>query len=308
MDIDVRRLDATGVDAADRIVRDAFGTFMSSDIFGDTGIVRTRFRAPNVQVLGAFDGVELIGSTVLTSWGSVAVLGPLSVWPKRWDSGVGSRLVAASLDVFAGWGATHHGLFTFANSARHHRLYERFGFWPRFLTVIMSRPVTGAEPAQGWRGSAMDRAGRPDLVAACAAVTDAVHPGLDVSGEIESVLEQHLGDVVLVGEPDAPSGFGICHVGPGSEAGTGIAYVKFAAVRPGRAAAGTFAALIDACAGYAAAAGAARLVLGVNLARHEAYRHLVRAGFQTDVPGLTMHRPNEAGYDRPDAFVVDDWR
>lgn len=308
MDIEVRRLDATGVDAADRIVRDAFGTFLGADIFGDTELLRTRFRSRHVEVLGAFDGVELIGSAVLTRWGSVAVLGPLSVLPKRWDAGVGSRLVAASLEVFAAWGATHHGLFTFANSARHHRLYERFGFWPRFLTAIMSRPVTGAEPAQGRLLSALERAARPDLIAACAAVTGAVYAGLDIGGEIESVLDHSLGDVVLVGEPAAPSGFAVCHVGAGTEAGTGIAYVKFAAVRPGPNAAESFAALVDACAGYAAAAGAARLVLGVNLARHDAYRHLVRAGFQTDVPGLTMHRPNDAGYDRPDAFVVDDWR
>lgn len=308
MDIDVRPLAATGVDAADRIVRDAFGIFLGSDIFGDTELLRTRFRSPGVQVLGAFDGVDLIGSTVLTHWGSVAVLGPLSVLPKRWDAGVGSRLVAASLEVFAGWGATHQGLFTFANSARHHRLYERFGFWPRFLTVIMSRPVTGAEPAHGWLLSTMEHVTRPDILAACAAVTGAVYAGLDVGGEVESVLDQSLGDVVLVGEPDAPSGFAVCHVGAGTEAGTGVAYVKFGAVRPGPNAAESFAALIDACAGYAAAAGAARLVIGVNLARHDAYRHLVRSGFQTDVPGLTMHRPNEPGYDRPDAYVVDDWR
>ncbi|MFC4950224.1 GNAT family N-acetyltransferase [Pseudonocardia sp. GCM10023141] len=308
MDIEVRGLVAAEVDAADRIVHDAFGTFLGADVFGDTALLRTRFGATNTQVIGAFDAGELIGSSVLTRWGSVAFLGPLSVSPKRWDSGIGRRLVTASLEVFDAWGVTHQGLFTFADSPRHHGLYQRFDFWPRFLTAIMSRPVTGGEPAPGWLLSAVEDANRPDLVEACAGVTDALYPGLDARGEIASVLDQALGDVVLVGAPDDPTGFAVCHHGTGTEAGTGIAYVKFAAVRPGRAAPECFAALLEACAGYAAAAGAARLVVGVNTARHGAYRHLIRAGFRSDMPGVTMHRANRPGYDHPDAYLLDDWR
>lgn len=308
MDIEVRPLDAADVDVADHILRDAFGTVLGSDALGDTELLRTRFHAPHVEALGAYDGRELVGSALLARWGSVAVLGPVSVLPKRWASGVGSRLVAASLEVFHGWGATHHGLFTFANSPRHHQLYQRFGFWPRFLIAIMSRPVTGGEAVRGWLLSEVDPAARPALLAACATASDAVHPGLDVSGEIESVLDQSLGDVVLVGEPEAPRGFAVCHLGAGTEAGTGIAYVKFAAVVPGRGAGESFAALIEACAGLAASAGAARLVCGVNTARQGAYRSLVRTGFRTDVLGVSMHRPPDGGYDRPDTYVVEDWR
>jgi hypothetical protein len=142
----------------------------------------------------------------------------------------------------------------------------------------------------------------------CAAVTDAIRPGLDLRGEIAAVLDQGLGDVVLVGEPDKPRGFAVCHIGAGTEAGSGIAYVKFAAVRPGPFAADAFAALVAACQGYAASAGAARLTLGVNTARHEVYRQLLAAGFRTDTLGVTMHRPNEPGYDREDVHLLDDWR
>ena len=39
------------------------------------------------------------------------------------------------------WGVRFAGLFTFAASAKHVALYEKYGFWPRFLTAIMSRPV-----------------------------------------------------------------------------------------------------------------------------------------------------------------------
>jgi hypothetical protein len=129
-----------------------------------------------------------------------------------------------------------------------------------------------------------------------------------VSGEIASVLDQGLGDVVLIGEPDAPRGFAVCHAGAGTEAGSGVAYAKFAAVRPGPGAAQAFDSLVAACQGFAADAGAVRLSLGVNTARHEAYRQLLAAGFRTDTPGVTMHRPNEPGYDREDVRLLDDWR
>lgn len=306
MDIEVRPLVDADLDLADHVFRDAFGTFLGVDMFGDTDLIRTRFRASHVAALGAFDGGELVGSTLATRWGSVAYLGPLSVTPKLWDAGVGARLVEVTVDVFSGWGTTHQGLFTFANSPKHHRLYQKFGFWPRFLTAVMSRPVTGSEPGLGWLLSAAED--RRELTDACAEVTEAILPGLDVGGEIDAVLDQGLGDVVLVGEPSAPSAFAVCHAGAGTEAGTGIAYVKFAAVRPGHGADARFAALLTACQGYAAASGAARLVLGVNTARHAAYRHLVGTGFRTDMPAVTMHRPNEPGYDREDVYLLDDWR
>jgi GNAT superfamily N-acetyltransferase len=308
VDIEVRPLDAAGVDAADGVFRDAFATVLGAGVHRDTELLGTRFRARHTTVLAAFVDGAVAGSTIVTRWGSVAYFGPLSVTPKLWGHGIGTRLVAAAVDVLDGWGAGHQGLFTFAQSPQHHGFYQRFGFWPRFLTAIMSRPLTGSEPELGWRLSAVDPADRPALVAGCAAVTDAIHPGLDVRGEIAAVLDHGLGDVVLIGEPDAPRGFAVCHAGPGTEAGSGVAYAKFAAVRPGAGAAQAFDSLLAACQGYAADAGAVRLTLGVNTARHEAYRQLLAAGFRTDTPGITMHRPNEPGYDREDVRLLDDWR
>jgi predicted N-acetyltransferase YhbS len=308
VDIEVRPLGAAEVNAADDAFRDAFSTVLGPGVHRDTELVRTRFRARHTATLGAFVDGEVAGSTIVTRWGSVAYFGPLSVTPKRWGQGIGTRLVAAAVDLLDGWGAGHQGLFTYAQSPQHHGFYQRFGFWPRFLTAIMSRPLTGSEPALGWRLSAVAPADRPALVAGCAAVTEAIHPGLDVRGEIAAVLDQGLGDVVLIGEPDAPRGFAVCHAGPGTEAGSGVAYVKFAAVRPGPGAAQAFDSLVAACQGFAADVGAVRLTLGVNTARHEAYRQLLAAGFRTESPGVTMHRPNEPGYDREDVRLLDDWR
>ncbi|WP_433507528.1 GNAT family N-acetyltransferase [Pseudonocardia halophobica] len=301
---EIRPLREPDLDAADRIQRRAFAALVGADDQRDAELVRTRWAAPNSAALGAFAGTRLVGSAFATRWGSVGFAGPLSVEPEWWDRGIGSQLFAAADGVLREWGVVRRGLFTFAHSPRHHRLYQRFGYWPRFLTALMSRPVPAAPPAVEWApGSARDR---EELTAAAGRLTGTVYPGLDLAGEIASVLDQKIGEVVLTGPAAAPTGVAVVHDGAGSEAGSGVAYVKVGLVRPGAEA--DFAALVDACLAHAAVLGAERLVVGVNTARHRAYRHLVGRGFVTDVPGVTMHAPNDAGYDRDDVFVIDDWR
>ena len=56
------------------------------------------------------------------------------------------------------------------------------------------------------------------------------------------------------------------------------------------------------------ARGLGRLEAGVNTARREAYQRMLARGFRTVVQGVAMHRPDEAGYNRPDVFLMDDWR
>jgi len=46
----------------------------------------------------------------------------------------------------------------------------------------------------------------------------------------------------------------------------------------------------------------------MNLARVEAYETLAARGFRTEIQGIAMKRPNEPGYNRADAYVIDDWR
>jgi hypothetical protein len=125
--------------------------------------------------------------------------------------------------------------------------------------------------------------------------------------EIRTVAARNLGDTVLLWDGDSRlAGFAICHLGSASEAGDGVCFVKFGAVRPGPA--DRFAALLDACAGLAIAAGMTTVVAGINTAREEAYRAMLARGFRTQIQGVTMHRPNEPGYSRPGLFVLDDWR
>jgi len=299
--MEIRALQEGDLDAADRVLRRAFAALVGEDGQRDTDLVRTRWSAPHVVAFGAFDP-GLVGSVFATGWGSVGFLGPLSVEPVLWGRGIGSALFAAADRALAD--GAHRGLFTFANSPAHHRLYQRFGYWPRFLTALMSRPVEPAPPGVAWSlGSTVDRA---ELDAGARRLADAVFAGLDVRGEIATVLDQKIGDVVLLGPVRDPAGLAVLHDGPGSEAGSGLAYAKVALVRPGAGA--DFARLVDACLGHAAAIGVDRLVVGVNTARRRAYRHLCERGFVTDVPGVTMHSPDTPGYDHDSTYVLDDWR
>jgi hypothetical protein len=46
----------------------------------------------------------------------------------------------------------------------------------------------------------------------------------------------------------------------------------------------------------------------MNTARREAYRALLSRGYRVDFVGVAMQRPDEPGYNRPDVYVIDDWR
>jgi len=299
--------------AAERICRIAFGTFFGAPepekVFSDLDCVRSRYRAPHIAAFGATLDGDFVGSNFATKWGSVGTFGPLTVRPDRQEYGIGQALLARTMAQFDAWAPSHVGLFTFAHSAKHVGLYQKFGFHPRFLTAIMAAPAGQAKAAGGWsRLSELAAAEHAQTLAACREITETIYPGLDLSGEIISAQTQRLGDTLLLESRGGLGGFAICHYGPTSEAGAGNCFVKFGAVRCGASAEPDYLRLLDACDAMAVAVGMPNVLAGTNMAREEAYRHLVARGFRARIQGVTMHRPNEAGYSRPGVYVLDDWR
>jgi predicted N-acetyltransferase YhbS len=304
--VKVRPMIGTDHADADRIMRMAFGTFLGLPdpmaFLGDGDFIRTRWAAaPEAALTAEVDG-QVVGSNFATRWGSVGFFGPLTVDPVLWDRGIARKLMDNTMEIMDSWRLTHAGLFTFSHSPKHLGLYQLYGFQPRFLTAVLSAQVPSNRTSAAWSNysSDPDQGGR---LADCAALTDAIYPGLDVSREIRACHEQRLGDTVLL---DDGSGFAICHVGPGTEAGSGTCFIKFAAARLGSL--DSFARLLDACEAFATAQGAGRVVAGMSTARRDAYRVLGERGYRADLVGVAMHRPDEPGYHRPDALVVDDWR
>jgi GNAT superfamily N-acetyltransferase len=312
MTVTVRPLREADLAEADRIFRLAFGTFIGlsnpMDFAGDSDWVASRWRTdPDAAFAAEIDG-RFAGSNLVTNWGGIGFFGPLTVHPDFWNRGVAQRLLEPTVACFERWHTRHAGLFTFAQSPKHVGLYQRFGFYPRFLIAVMERVPPAATAAVTYTAFSPSAASeRESMLAECRALTGDVFEGLDVTQEIRSVATHGLGETLLVRDGSRLDGVAICHVGAGSEGGSGVCYVKFAAARGGSGAGDRFERLVDAVESYAASRGAG-VSAGVNLGREDAYRRLLARGYRTAIQAVSMHRPNVSATDRPDVYVLDDWR
>jgi GNAT superfamily N-acetyltransferase len=316
-DIVIRPLAETELVETGRIIRLAFATFLGlptddARMGGDSDVARTRWKADPASVLAAEHGGKLIGSNFAANWGSFGFFGPLTIEPEYWNRGVAQQLLAPTMEIFRRWGTRHMGLYTFAQSAKHIALYQKFGFWPRDLVTVMAKQI-GDKPAAVVAGSSRFSAATDDertrLLAACREITNANFEGLDVGIEIRAIADQNLGETILVWDGGKIGAFAVCHSGPGSEAGSGVCYVKFAAVRPGRRASEVFERLLDAVEGYAHEMKAPKITAGVNLARREAFQAMIARGFRTEMQGVAMETGDaSSGYNRAGVYILDDWR
>jgi predicted N-acetyltransferase YhbS len=244
-EIVVRRLTENDISTADRIFRLAFGTFVGMhdpmQFSGDADPIRTRFRADPSAALVAEANDELVGSNFAADWGSVGVFGPLTVHPDLWNKGIAKYLLKSTMEYFAKLGTRHIGLFTFANSPKHVGLYQRFGFWPHFLTAIMVKQLVDHDEKktslQWSKYSELQTAeDRRDCLNRCHSLTNLIYDGLDVQFEINSVKTQNLGDTVLLWQNGNGNdhdlerrliGLAVCHCGAGTEAGSEVCYFKW---------------------------------------------------------------------------------
>jgi predicted N-acetyltransferase YhbS len=313
MSVSIRLLQENELAAADHIFRLAFGTLIGlpepTEFYGDAAYIHHRWKAnPNSVFAAEIDG-KLIGSNLAIDWGSFGYFGPLSVHPDFWNQKVGQHLVEAAIAYLTESNTSMMGLFTFAQSPKHHILYQKFGFRLRFLTAILAKQVEQLQPIpQRNRYSLLSENERAQTLEAIVQLTNSIYEGLDLSREIQTVQAQGLGDTVLLWNDAGLSGFAVCHYGPGTEAGSNTCFVRFGAVYSGNNAGERFEELLDLCEALTVAQGMSRLIAGVNTSRDEAYRRMLARGFRSEIIGVAMHRPNEPGFNRPDVFALDDWR
>jgi GNAT superfamily N-acetyltransferase len=297
---------------AARIFRVAFGTFFGAAdpeaFWSDRDYVRSRYAAPHVAGFAAKLDGKLVGSNFATNWGSVGFFGPLSVRPGLQDRGVAQALLKQTMAQFESWGTKHVGLFTFAHSAKHVGLYQKFGFSARFLTAVMSAPARAHKARGVLRFSKLTKTKQDQALSSCRHLTETLYPGLDLTEEIRATTALNLGDTLLIEDSKGVAALAICQHGPGSEAGADTCYVKFGAARAGASAERDFIRLIEACESYATDIGTAKLLAGVNMARHDAYRLFLARGYRTEIQGIAMHKDNDPGYSQPGLFIIDDWR
>jgi N-acetylglutamate synthase-like GNAT family acetyltransferase len=311
--VHVRAMLADDLEGADKVMRLAFGTIRGfphpEATFGDRDLVRTRFQtAPECAWVAEVDG-DVVGSVFATRWGSFGFFGPLTVHPRLWDQGIGSRLLRPVLEAFERWDLRQAELFTFAESPKHLGLYQKHGFWPGHLTVVTAKTIDPKRRGSYTVASRKMEGGHGAVLDEIRSLTDEVLPGLDLGREIMSVEEQRIGDTVLMRREGTLEGMAVCHCGAGSEAGRDNCYVKFAAVRPGEGAGDRFAQLLDRCEAFAAESGMGCLEVGVNAGRVDAYRHVLESGFRIVQIGISMlSRPDDTHFDTPRHHVIADCR
>lgn len=310
-DVTVRHMRKDDVSAARSIFQLAFGTFLGvpdpHTFWADRNYVGTRWAADlGASLTAELDGA-VVGSNFATNWGSFAFFGPLTIHPERWNQGIAQHLLGPTMDLFPSWGVRHAGLFTFAHSPKHVGLYQKFGFWPRFLTAIMAK-APSASSVQWSKYSDCSESERTEALNACRELTDSLFDGLDLSREIRAIYQSQLGETIIIWDSDRLDAFACCHCGAGTEAGNDTCYIKFAAVRPVPNAEQIFDRLLDACEVLASRRGLGRIEAGVNLGRSQAYRRMLARGYRSEIHGVAMQRPDESAYNRPDVYVIDDWR
>jgi GNAT superfamily N-acetyltransferase len=308
----VQLLSRGDLQEAGAILRLAFATQLgvAPDTFWtDRDFVTGRWLTDRSLGFGAWLDGHLVGSGLAANWGSVGVLGPISTHPTTWNRGTASYLLSALLERLDEMGVRHTGLFTPAESTKHVALYQKFGFWPRFLTAIMTRSVaSNASIPRSTRYSAIREPVQAQYLDACRALTGELRDGLDLTAEVRGARRHGHGDTVFLVEGSRIEAVAHCEYGPKSPAGAGSCLIRFAAVRPASDADKRFDLLLAACETLARDEGLARVVVCVNASRPNVYRHLLLAGFRTERLGVTMHRPNEDAYKQEATHILEDWR
>src|SRR2546423_602736 len=97
---------------------------------------------------------------------------------------------------------------------------------------ISTRPIASSG-SPSVRSSQLSESERESSLRQCREVSGSLYPGLDLTDEIRAIDAGRLGDTLLLSGGGGVKGFAACHVGRGSEAGSGGCYVKFGAVARG---------------------------------------------------------------------------
>ncbi len=157
---------------------------------------------------------ELVAFNMVHRSGSEGWMGPLAVRTDRQGHGLGRRVVAEGVAWLAAQQVATIGLETMPRTIDNIGFYSRLGFVPERLTVTLQRD----RPRRGTAGidllSEHEPAEQQRLIAACAALTDRVVPGIDFTREVELTLAGGLGDVNLLYDDGALTGFALWHAVP----------------------------------------------------------------------------------------------
>ncbi len=237
-----------------------------------------------------YDDDGVVAFNMVHRSGGEGWMGPLAVRPEHQGRGLGKRIVQAGVEWLQAGGSQTIGLETMPRTVDNIGFYSGLEFVPRYLTVSLACAL----PSDGVPAECMSAASDPERVLEeCRSLTSEIQPSCDFTREIRLTVDLGLGDTSLVHRHGALAGFALWHSSPLAEgrAAEELRVLKLVAVDLA-----AFEVLIEGLMGAAGGLGLTGLSVRCQTAYPDAYRSLVRHGFQVQWTDLRMTR---TGYDEP---------
>jgi GNAT superfamily N-acetyltransferase len=145
--------------------------------------------------------------------GTEGWMGPLCVRPDSQGAGLGKIIVQSGMRWLRQQSVKVIGLETMPRTMDNIGFYSNLGFVPGHLTVTLTLDAALGEraPVLLSRLSSLEKEA---AIIACRDLTLRVMPGYDFTRELELTDRLLLGDTMIVGPIDAPTGFAVCHTVP----------------------------------------------------------------------------------------------
>ena len=145
--------------------------------------------------------------------GTEGWMGPLCVRPDCQGAGLGKIIVQSGMRWLRQQSVKVIGLETMPRTMDNIGFYSNLGFVPGHLTVTLTLDAALAERGAELLSRLSPRE-KEAAIAACRELTMRVMPGYDFTRELELTDRLALGDTILMGPLDAPTGFAVCHTVP----------------------------------------------------------------------------------------------
>lgn len=156
---------------------------------------------------------EVVGFNMCHLSGAEGWMGPLAIDPAYQGHGVGKRIVSAGVDWLRNNGARVIGLETMPRTVDNIGFYSSLGFVPGYLTLTMTTEAAYAEH-RVQQLSRVSTQVRPDVLAQCRALVNALLPGYDFTRELLLTDALSLGDTLFLQHGESVDGFALCHSVP----------------------------------------------------------------------------------------------
>ncbi len=327
--IKIRRVRKGDLSKVRDVLEQAFSDFFERQlgtrprqVFGGAQYVHHRWL---MEPWGCFVAEEgdgkIVGAAVAVMWGTLGLVGPVAVLPNYQNQGIGQQLLTACQGFFDENKAMVQGVATYPASPKHLLFYQKFGYRPRGLVMVMARALerrdpggaaTGPRPAKPAlalrRYSTLEEAKKKAAILKLRRITNSVSRGLDVGKEVEIVDGLALGDTLLLEKGRDVIGFAIFHTPGMSEAPQGSLYVKFLAIDARQKKPEHLAALLSALEDLAAELQLPRVLAPAYTYYWSAYQALMDRGYHIDFSMVRMKRGKTVDDEDPTALVLDDWR